>query len=74
MEEAMDRTKFQLRALQAAEYLGVSLATLRKMEKDGELVPFHTPGGHRRYSFEMLEEYVESNRRSNASGKGDGSD
>ena len=59
-------------ARQAAEYLGVSLTTLRKMEKEGELVPFRTPGGHRRYSLEILEEYVESNRRSGAPGKADG--
>jgi len=50
------------------------LVTLRKMEKEGELVPFRTPGGHRRYSLEILEEYVETKRRSTAPGKADGSD
>jgi len=64
MENARDRAKFRRTARQAAEYLGVSLTTLRKMEREGELVPFRTPGGHRRYSLEMLEEYVESKRRS----------
>jgi len=66
MEDARDRHRFRLTARQAAEYLGVSLVTLRKMEKGGELVPFRTPGGHRRYSLEILEEYVESKRRSTA--------
>ena len=74
MENVIDRKKFRMTARQAAEYLGVSLVTLRKMEKEGELVPFRTPGGHRRYSLEILEEYVETKRRSTAPGKADGSD
>ena len=36
MEDARDRSKFRIRARQAAEYLGVSMVTLRKMEKEGE--------------------------------------
>jgi len=71
MEEAIDRKKFRMTARQAAEYLGVSLVTLRKMEKEGELVPFRTPGGHRRYSLEVLEEYVQSKRRPVARPKAD---
>ena len=63
MQQVNDRRKFRLTARQAAEYLGVSLVTLRKMEKEAELLPFRTPGGHRRYSLEMLEEYVQSKRR-----------
>jgi len=73
MEDARDRHRFRLTARQAAEYLGVSLVTLGKMEKEGELVPFRTPGGHRRYSLEVLEEYVESIRRSSAPENVDGS-
>jgi len=52
-----------LAAKEAAEYLGVSLATLRKIEGRGELVPSRTPGGHRRYSVAMLDEYFERSRR-----------
>lgn len=52
-----------LAAKEAAEYLGVSLATLRKIESQGELVPSRTPGGHRRYSVAMLDEYFEKSRR-----------
>jgi putative resolvase len=58
-----NRTERLLRAKEAAEYLGVSLVTLRRMEKQGALSPYRTPGGHRRYSIEMLEEYLESSRR-----------
>jgi DNA-binding transcriptional MerR regulator len=43
--------------------LGVSLPTLRKIEKEGKLVPFRTPGEHRRYTIEMLDEYLESTQR-----------
>ena len=73
MKDVSNRKKFWMTARQAAEYLGVSLVTLRKMEKEGELLPFRTPGAHRRYSLEILEEYVERKRRSIAPGKADGS-
>lgn len=52
-----------LKAREAAKYLNVSLATLYRMERDGELTPFRTPGGHRRYSLAMLNEYLEGSRR-----------
>jgi len=51
-----------LRAKEAAKYLGMSVITLRRMEKIGVLSPYRTPGGHRRYSIEMLEEYLENSR------------
>jgi len=54
-------------AKEAAKYLGISLATLRKIESSGVLVPSRTPGGHRRYSLAMLDEYFEKSRR-NANG------
>jgi len=49
-------------AKEAAAYLRVSLFTLRKIEQQGLIVPFRTPGGHRRYSLDMLNEYLESSR------------
>jgi excisionase family DNA binding protein len=58
-----NRQERLVRAREAAAYLGVSLVTLRRMEKRGVLAPYRTPGGHRRYSLEMLEEYLESSRR-----------
>lgn len=51
-----------LTAKEAAEYLRVSVFTLGRMDKQGLLVPFRTPGGHRRYSLEMLNEYLERSR------------
>ena len=49
-------------AKEAAKYLRISLFTLARIEKEGLLVPFRTPGGHRRYSVEMLNEYLERSR------------
>jgi excisionase family DNA binding protein len=49
-------------AKEAADYLRVSLFTLRKIEQQGLIVPYRTPGGHRRYSLGMLQEYLENSR------------
>ena len=51
-----------LTAKEAASYLRISLFTLRKIEQQGLIVPYRTPGGHRRYSQEMLNEYLENSR------------
>ena len=51
-----------LTAREAIDYLGISLSTLRKIERDGGIVPFRTPGGHRRYDLDMLRAYLESTR------------
>ena len=52
-----------LKAREAARYLRVSLFTLSKIESQGGLVPYRTPGGHRRYSLRMLNGYLENSRR-----------
>ncbi len=62
-EEYLEEEMTILTAREAAEYLRVSLYTLRKMEKEGGLMPFRTPGGHRRYSLRMLDEYLEKSRK-----------
>jgi excisionase family DNA binding protein len=49
-------------AKEAASKLHISLFTLRKIEKEGLMVPYRTPGGHRRYSEEMLRGYLETSR------------
>lgn len=54
--------KVLLKAREAAEYLRISLFTLNKIERQRLLIPFRTPGGHRRYSLEMLNQYLEENR------------
>lgn len=52
-----------LTAKEAVNYLGISLSTLHKIEQQGLIVPFRTPGGHRRYDRRMLDEYLEASRR-----------
>ena len=59
MAQRIDQTKERLElmtAREAASYLRVSLSTLHRMERSGELKPLRTPGGHRRYTLEMLNE------------------
>lgn len=51
-----------LTAQEAADYLRVSMFTLNRIQASGRLIPFRTPGGHRRYSLEMLNQYLESTR------------
>ena len=48
---------------EAAKYLRVSQFTLDKIERAGGLTPYRTPGGHRRYSVGMLNQYLNSSRR-----------
>ena len=50
-------------AREAAKYLRVSMFTLSKIENNGGLVPYRTPGGHRRYSLRMLNSYLNSSRQ-----------
>ena len=45
---------------QAARYLGVSLATVRRWSNDGHLRGYRTPGGQRRFSREQLDGFLRS--------------
>ncbi len=45
---------------QAAEYLGVSLSTVRRWSDQGHLVGYRTPGGQRRFSLEQLDAFMRS--------------
>jgi len=55
---------------EAAALLGVSLSTMRRWEKSGQLAPdFRTIGGHRRYHFEKISKLANrSEAKSSASG------
>ena len=50
-------------AREAAKYLRVSLFTLSRIEREGGIVPYRTPGGHRRYNVRMLNQYLNDSRR-----------
>ena len=43
---------------EAAEYLNVSIDTLRKWDKSNKLKPLETAGGHRRYDTDTLDEFL----------------
>ncbi len=48
---------------QAAVYLGVSLATIRRWTDAGHIGCYRTPGGQRRFSREQLDGFVASMQR-----------
>ena len=45
---------------QAAVYLGVSLATIRRWTDAGHISCYRTPGGQRRFSREQLDGFIAS--------------
>ena len=51
-----------LTAKEAAAFLRVSVNTLGRMEQRKLIVPYRTPGGHRRYTITMLRSYLEGTR------------
>jgi predicted site-specific integrase-resolvase len=48
----------------AAQFLGVSTASLRKWSDQGLVPVYRTVAGHRRYSLADLQQFVESMRES----------
>jgi excisionase family DNA binding protein len=48
---------------QAAHYLGVSLATIRRWTDAGHISCYRTPGGQRRFAREQLDTFVTSMHR-----------
>ncbi|MCW3067969.1 MAG: helix-turn-helix protein [Solirubrobacterales bacterium] len=49
---------------QAARYLGVSLATIRRWTDAGHVSCYRTPGGQRRFSRDQLDDFIASMHRS----------
>ena len=50
---------------QAARYLGVSLATIRRWTDAGHISCYRTPGGQRRFDREQLDVFIASMQRGN---------
>ena len=48
---------------QAARYLGVSLATIRRWTDAGHVGCYRTPGGQRRFSRAQLDDFIASMQR-----------
>jgi len=55
---------------QAARYLGVSLATIRRWTDAGYISCYRTPGGQRRFAREQLDTFITSMRRDGHNGQG----
>ncbi|HYM45486.1 MAG TPA: helix-turn-helix domain-containing protein [Solirubrobacteraceae bacterium] len=45
---------------EAADYIGVSLATIRRWTDAGHIACYRTPGGQRRFSSDQLDEFIAS--------------
>jgi excisionase family DNA binding protein len=54
---------------QAARYLGVSLATIRRWTDAGHVSCYRTPGGQRRFSRDQLDEFIASMHRDGTAGR-----
>ncbi|HUA75353.1 MAG TPA: helix-turn-helix domain-containing protein [Solirubrobacteraceae bacterium] len=48
---------------QAASYLGVSLATIRRWTDAGHIGCYRTPGGQRRFARQQLDDFMSSMHR-----------
>jgi excisionase family DNA binding protein len=60
MARSSGQTQLAFTSSQAASYLGVSLATVRRWTNNGHLHGYRTPGGQRRFSREQLDDFIES--------------
>ena len=63
----MEENEKLLRLGKAAEFLGVSTASLRKWSDQGLVRVYRTVGGQRRYSPADLQQFIESMRESPSS-------
>ncbi len=59
----MEATQRFLNVSEAADFLGVSAASLRKWSDKGLVNVYRTPGGQRRYSPGDLEDFLASMRQ-----------
>ena len=57
----------------AAKYLGVAQSTIRKWSDQGRVPAFYTPGGHRRYRRNDLDNFLERSGPNSSGGSGRGS-
>jgi excisionase family DNA binding protein len=58
-----NRRHLDFTSSQAARYLGVSLATIRRWTDAGHISCYRTPGGQRRFTRGQLDEFISSMHR-----------
>lgn len=66
----MEAIRRFLNVSEAADFLGVSAASLRKWSDQGLVPVYRTPGGQRRYAPADLEQFLASMRQPASSGLG----
>jgi len=64
---AHDNRQLVFTSSQAARYLGVSLATVRRWTDAGHISCYRTPGGQRRFSRDQLDRFITSLQRDGSS-------
>ncbi len=57
---AGEQSQLVFTSSQAARYLGVSLATIRRWTDAGHIACYRTPGGQRRFSKDQLDGFIAS--------------
>ena len=62
-----DERQLVFTSSQAARYVGVSLATVRRWTDAGHIECYRTPGGQRRFSRTQLDEFIASMQRAGSS-------
>lgn len=62
-----DERQLVFTSSQAARYVGVSLATVRRWTDAGHIECYRTPGGQRRFSRAQLDQFIASMQRAGAS-------
>jgi len=63
-QRSRDERRLVFTSSQAASYLGVSLATVRRWTDAGHISCYRTPGGQRRFSRDQLDTFVTSMQHS----------
>lgn len=61
--QPLDERQLVFTSSQAARYVGVSLATVRRWTDAGHIDCYRTPGGQRRFSRTQLDEFIASMQR-----------
>jgi excisionase family DNA binding protein len=60
LSQADNDRQLMFTSSQAAHYLGVSLATVRRWTDAGHIACYRTPGGQRRFSKDQLDGFLSS--------------